>query len=644
MSPVRRTIADTVTTAHLRPNIAALTRGIIKDDYSCRGKRIHLPSDISFSLYIQNNGSSAEKSGVTAIIKSNPGADREKRRAMGWSSHGGRRLSGLVFSLRYKNVCVCDVGLDGSGNIEWQRLLGEAAEAAISAATEKARASKQSPKLTRPEPSFSVEICEENGGEPPPSSNVVKIGDKRHGGRDCGGPRRPHCSVHRKKRPPQQGLYSQRHQRPPCPALGPHCYPVLRCAGSPRHEQLSIAHQEARASIDELAELPPWDPATAGFTPKTSKTATGSTQQQSISDEKEHGLSVENVATSKTAAVAEVHNMQQQMAENLNSSSGFLPPSLDSDVIADTIKTFFPMGACTETSSPTIRFQNNPPDLMSRTSSQSQDLRLSLLSFQEPTLLRHQAHHHGHQAQQHPPEITRFQGNPVAWNAEDVGGGGRAGLIFNASLPPTQTMPSLPLVQPLFGQNQFFSQRGTLQSSNTPSFRAWTDPAINLDHLQQQQSAISGIGFTASDAGFSGFRVPARVEGEEEECNKPSSDSRRLVHCLRQSTMGLRRCFQDWLEGWDSGRLEMNQSQIPWEKREIRMEFQSLVDISVTSSNLTTLILYDENSSTRVSGGDTATHDMNVLNRALENYDLPENTDFSGVWYGRSCWDVVVLA
>ncbi|KAJ6292891.1 hypothetical protein OIU78_024964 [Salix suchowensis] len=201
------------------------------------------------------------------------------------------------------------------------------------------------------------------------------------------------------------------------------------------------------------------------------------------------------------------------MAENLNSSSGFLPPPLDSDVIADTIKTFFPMGASTETSCPAKRFQNLPPDLLSSTSSQSQDLRLSLLSFQEPILLQHQAHHHGHQAQsehqvlfsgttahylgfdcssggwseqQHPPEITRFQRNPVAWNAEDVGGGGSAGLIFNASLPPTQTMPPSPL---------------------------------------HQQTAISGIGFTASDGGFSGFRVPARVEGEEEECNKPSSVS-----------------------------------------------------------------------------------------------------------------------
>eukprot|EP00258_Populus_trichocarpa_P010079 XP_002317368.2 transcription factor TCP4 [Populus trichocarpa] len=318
--------------------------------------------------------------------------------------------------------------------------------------------------------------------------------------------------------------------------------------------------KKAKTSIDELAELPAWDPTTAGFTPKTSKTATRSTKQQNICDEKEYGLSVENVATSK---IAEVQNTQQQMAENPNSSLGFLPPSLESDVIADTIKTFFPiLGASTETSSPTIQFQNYPPDLMSRTSSQSQDLRLSLLSFQGPILLQHQAHHHGHQAQSehqvfsgttahhvgfdcssggwseqhHPQEITRFQRNLVAWNAADAGsgGGGSAGLIFNAPLPPPQTMPPSPLVQPFFGQNQFFSQRGTLQSSNTPSFRAWIDPAITPDHhlqlqQQQQQTAISGIGFTASDGGFSGFRVPTRIQGEEEERdgihNKPSSAS-----------------------------------------------------------------------------------------------------------------------
>jgi len=324
--------------------------------------------------------------------------------------------------------------------------------------------------------------------------------------------------------------------------------------------------KKAKASIDELAELPAWDPTTAGFTRATSKTTTRSTQQQNISDEREYQLSMENVAASKAAAAAaiEVQNMQQQMAENPDCSSGFLPPSLDSDAIADTIKTFFPMGASTETSSPTIQFQNYPPDLLSRTSSQSQDLRLSLQSFQEPILLQHQAHHHGHQAQNehqvfsgttahylgldgsssgwseqhHTPEINRFQRNLVAWNAAGGGGGGGGGgFFFNTPLPPLQTMSPSPLIQPFFGQNQFFSQRGPLQSSNMPSVRAWIDPAITPDHHEQQQipqiyhqqTAISGIGFTASGGEFYGFRVPARIQGEDEEHdgihNKPSSAS-----------------------------------------------------------------------------------------------------------------------
>ncbi|KAF9672655.1 hypothetical protein SADUNF_Sadunf11G0065600 [Salix dunnii] len=502
-------------------------------------------------------------------------------------------------------MCVCDVGFDGSGKIEWQNFLGEAAEAAISGirvvaadAQPPRRASKYARKMgeTHHQAAASSRLgISDTVGE------IVEV-QGGHIFRSTGRKDR-HSKVCTAKGPRDRRVRLSAH-------TAIQFYDLQDRLGYDRPSKaVDWLIKKAKASIDELAELPPWDPTTAGFTPKTSITATRSTRQQNISDE-EYGLSVENVATSKTAAIAEVQNMQQQMAENLNSSSGFLPPSLDSDVTADTIKTFFPTGSSTETSSPTIRFQNYPPYLPSRTSSQNQDLRLSLLSFQEPILLQHQAHHHGHQAQsehqvlfsgttahylgfdysfggwseqQQPPEITRFQRNPVAWNAGNVGGGGggSAGLIFNASLLPTQTMPSSPLVQPHFGQNQFFSQRGTLQSSNTPSFRAWTDPAINLDHLQQQQTAISGNGFTASDGGFSGFRVPARVQGEEEECNgihnKPSSassDSRRRVHCLRQSTMRLRIYFQDWLEGWDSGRLEMNQSQIPWEKREIRIEFQ----------------------------------------------------------------------
>ncbi|KAJ6770224.1 hypothetical protein OIU79_020963 [Salix purpurea] len=48
----------------------------------------------------------------------------------------GAHMAGVGFQAWFSvlgiNVCVCGVGFDGSGNIEWQSLLGEAAEAAIS--------------------------------------------------------------------------------------------------------------------------------------------------------------------------------------------------------------------------------------------------------------------------------------------------------------------------------------------------------------------------------------------------------------------------------------------------------------------------------------------------------------------------------
>ncbi len=205
------------------------------------------------------------------------------------------------------------------------------------------------------------------------------------------------------------------------------------------------------------------------------------------------------------------------------------------------------MGAAGESSSSTVHFQSYPPDLLSRTSSQNQDLRLSLQSFQDPMLLHQhptQSHsHHHHQqvlfsplgfdapsaawSEHQAAEMGRFQ-RMVAWNAgaESSGGGG---FVFNS--PPTPT-PAPPPLQPLFGQSQMYSQRGPLQSSNTPSIRAWIDPPIAaaIDHHHQttpmQPSMISGIGFVPG--GFSGFRIPARIQGEEEHdgiSDKPSSAS-----------------------------------------------------------------------------------------------------------------------
>lgn len=317
--------------------------------------------------------------------------------------------------------------------------------------------------------------------------------------------------------------------------------------------------KKAKAAIDELAELPPWNP-----TATTSSCAPpANTSQLSEQDHEEENRVhlrhqfdsvIGGSSTRPMGAESESsgYAFRQQNMKNPSHSSSFLPPSLDSDAIADTIKSFFPMAAAA-TSSSSIHFQNYTPDLLSRTSSQAQDLRLSLQSFEDPMLLHHQPHHHqpstpSQQAlfsslaplsfdatsgswsdQLHPAsEMGRLQ-RMVAWNAvtgSGSGEGGGGGFVFH--LPP-------PPLQPLLGQNPLCSQRGPLQSSNSPSVRAWTDPQIAVtDHYQTaavHPSSISGIGFASG--GFSGFRIPARIQGEEEHdavSNKPSSASSASRH------------------------------------------------------------------------------------------------------------------
>ncbi|AEE75606.1 Transcription factor TCP4 [Arabidopsis thaliana] len=322
--------------------------------------------------------------------------------------------------------------------------------------------------------------------------------------------------------------------------------------------------KKAKTSIDELAELPPWNPADA------------------------IRLAAANAKPRRTTAKTQISPsppppQQQQQQQQLqfgvgfngggaehpsNNESSFLPPSMDSDSIADTIKSFFPViGSSTEAPSNHNLMHNyhhqHPPDLLSRTNSQNQDLRLSLQSFPDgpPSLLHHQHHHHT-SASASEPTLFYGQSNPlgfdtssweqqssefgriqrlVAWNsgggggATDTGNGG--GFLF---APPT---PSTTSFQPVLGQSQqLYSQRGPLQSSYSPMIRAWFDPhhhhqSISTDDLNHHhhlpppvhQSAIPGIGF-ASGEFSSGFRIPARFQGQEEEqhdglTHKPSSAS-----------------------------------------------------------------------------------------------------------------------
>ncbi|XP_042494811.1 transcription factor TCP4-like [Macadamia integrifolia] len=333
---------------------------------------------------------------------------------------------------------------------------------------------------------------------------------------------------------------------------------------------------KAKASIDELAQRPAWTPTTttttcsAAAAPSATTDTTHPVDQGHEEENRLHfrhktdtavGSSKRPMASAEAAASGFGFQHQQQQMNNPSHSSNFLPPSLDSDSIADTIKSFFPMGA--STSSYSINFQNYPPDLISRTSSQAQDLRLSLQSFRDPILLhqQQQLHHHPqpnrsaeqtlfsvsaplafdttsdawseqpHQQQQTATD-TQYQ-RTVAWNAgtdtSSSSGGGEGGFVFH----------SPPLLQPSLGQSQFFSQRGPLQSSNSPSVLAWMDPQISAsDHHHNHMAAsvhhrlpISGIGFASG--GFSGFRIPARIQGEEEHdavSDKPSSASSASRH------------------------------------------------------------------------------------------------------------------
>ncbi|TKY66451.1 Transcription factor TCP3 [Spatholobus suberectus] len=289
--------------------------------------------------------------------------------------------------------------------------------------------------------------------------------------------------------------------------------------------------KKAKAAIDDLAELPPWNPAVASMQQP---------QQQEIVHRGNKSPAVDDTVIAfgsrgESGRVPEQFSHQQleesenahSISNKYNSGSGFLPASLDTDNIAETIKTFFPVEATTTS------FQSYPPpppDLG------QQDLRLSLQSFQDPIMLHHQPQSH------HEPGL--FAGTAAALGFDGCSGwsehqhqedqrllyagnsGHGGGFVFNSPAP----VPA-----PAFGQ--FFSQRGPLQSSNTPSVRAWIDPSVDhhynhhhhhyLSPLIHQGSVAGGGGFSPA-GGFSGFRIPARIQGEEEHdgvSDKPSSAS-----------------------------------------------------------------------------------------------------------------------
>ncbi|XP_071700780.1 transcription factor TCP4-like [Rutidosis leptorrhynchoides] len=254
--------------------------------------------------------------------------------------------------------------------------------------------------------------------------------------------------------------------------------------------------KKAKSAIDELAELPPWKP----------------------------------TADLSTSILNFEHNPDEDIVDNLmgnNQNLKFMPRSIDN------IKSFFPMGGGGGSSTPPpennissgMQFHNRFSG-SNFNQNQNQDLKLSLQSFQDPDLQPHQQSEHGNS------NNVYYDGS--SWPDND----GFSGYV------PLQTTSFL---QPLlFGQTQqqtannqllfdYISQRGPLQSSNTPSVRAWVDPpsfnAVGFDQHQTLNfhNPSSVPGFTSGMGGFSGFNVPAKIQGDHEEhdglSDKPSSAS-----------------------------------------------------------------------------------------------------------------------
>ncbi|KAL5081577.1 hypothetical protein RYX36_009998 [Vicia faba] len=242
---------------------------------------------------------------------------------------------------------------------------------------------------------------------------------------------------------------------------------------------------KAKPAIDQLAQLPPWKPTLV------------STKQQQNDDVEEKENANEN---------------EFRFLQNFNGNNNS--------------NTFIPFE--TETTSP-IQFQsynNSTPDLLSRTD--SNDLRLSLQQNRNQNVLF----------------AGNFDGIPVAWNSGCGGGSGGGatidtgsnhnhsrdddasggGFVFRTPSPSPAVM---------YGQNQYLSQRGPLQSSYSPSVRAWIDaPTFVAADYRRQTAATGAFGAGFSSGSFSGFRVPARIGGDDEEVHgdrpsSASSDSRR---------------------------------------------------------------------------------------------------------------------
>lgn len=224
--------------------------------------------------------------------------------------------------------------------------------------------------------------------------------------------------------------------------------------------------KNAKAAIDELAQLPAWHPSSVAE--NSSKDPMPPPEQAAFSFSGSGGKG--------------------------RASSSLVPPSLVSDNIADTIRSFFPVNSTSDS-----------PELFSPKSRRSQDLCLSLQSIQDTTF----------------DQPDPIQHHPISFDAALAGFAEQNQRIVSWNLPANGGVNgaidcAFNMAPVLFGQGHLSTHRGTLQSSNTTLLRPWID-SIDQQMHQTLFPAVSSIGFTSGGGrGFPGFHIPARIHGEEE--------------------------------------------------------------------------------------------------------------------------------
>ncbi|XP_048232237.1 transcription factor TCP4 isoform X2 [Ricinus communis] len=264
--------------------------------------------------------------------------------------------------------------------------------------------------------------------------------------------------------------------------------------------------KKAKSAIDKLDELPPWHP-TANDTNEAMETD-------------------QNVEPTEMPIGEQLESSGYTFQPHKSNYSSFVSPTIDPDALNDTMKSLFP----TSSANSSMHFQSYPPDIISRTINHTEDLGLSLHSFQNQSLI----HGQSQAGTSHTPSDelasaqVEYEPNLIGWS-NNTSARSRAGGAFSFNPLP------IPLQQAMFSQNSALSQRGSLQSNFSQSMHTWNDLTMSSpDHHRTQvihQPFIFGSRF-APEA-LAGHSIPAQIHGQEEQrfvSDMPSSASPNSQH------------------------------------------------------------------------------------------------------------------